>query len=283
MVGVDRRASRRGERSSDAASPLERLWARRLWVLRESATVAALAAAAWAAFQLRFEFAVPEEWAGLVGRAAVMLAILQYGLLALSSVHRRSWRFTGIGDALVVLRALGTSAVAVGALHAPDPDRHALGGELRGLVGLGLRDLAGLDQVGQRVAEHRGAQRPHRALRVTGLGLLLDRIGLLLREPALLDERIEAPGGALRMELVEGLGHVGLRDAELLRELLLELRVTRIAVVRADDAGGGDGGAADRGDADRRRGADQDGLLGELHWVLRDGCRCLRLQRAAAT
>ncbi len=115
MVGVDRRSGRRSERSGAAALPAL-IWSRRLWVVREAATVAVLVLAGRLAFALRYDLAVPEEWAGLVGRATLTLAAVQYALLAVASVHRRAWRFTGVADAIAVLRSLALSVAVVAVL-----------------------------------------------------------------------------------------------------------------------------------------------------------------------
>ena len=117
MVGVDRRASVRGERSSSGGGLVTRIIARRMWLTRESLTLIGLVLAGWLAFQFRFEFAVPDEWDAIVLPAAVAMALVQYAALAAGSVHRRSWRFTSLVDAAAIVRALGIALVLLSVLR----------------------------------------------------------------------------------------------------------------------------------------------------------------------
>lgn len=112
-----------------------------------------------------------------------------------------------------------------------------------------------VDLAAEGTAEQRRAPGLHRRLALPGADLLLERVGLGLRQPARGDELAGPLGGALGVHLAERALDVGLGDAELLGELALELGVAGV-VASADDAGGGD--------ADESGGADQGGLLGEL-------------------
>jgi FlaA1/EpsC-like NDP-sugar epimerase len=117
VVGVDRRTSRRGERDATAGTLLERIIARRLWILRESLTFAALGLSGVLAHLLRFEFALPFEVREVILPTVASLAALQYGMLGLGSVHRRSWRFTSLADATAVTRALVASGLVAAAVR----------------------------------------------------------------------------------------------------------------------------------------------------------------------
>jgi FlaA1/EpsC-like NDP-sugar epimerase len=193
VVGVDRRASQRSARGERPSLPL-RAWAYRLWFAREGATLAALAVAGHAAFLLRFDGAVPEPWSDRLLSTAVALAVVMYGALAANGVHRRSWRFTSVPDAVVVLRAMVMAAVAVAVLNLM-PLRLVRLVRLDVLLGLptsivvlahllGLVVVLGL-RLSRRVAVERPGRRgrgvaPHRAI-VIGSGTVAAG---LLREVA---------------------------------------------------------------------------------------------------
>jgi len=113
VVGVDRRAGRRGERAAAAPTLSRRILARRMWVAREALTVTGLVGATVLAFWLRFDLALPDEWRGRVVLSAASIAAVQYALLAVGSVHRRAWRFTSLRDAVAIVRALLLSGLAV--------------------------------------------------------------------------------------------------------------------------------------------------------------------------
>ncbi|MEY3019714.1 MAG: hypothetical protein RLZZ272_698 [Actinomycetota bacterium] len=87
-------------------------------VARESTSVAILAAAHLAAFLIRFEVDVPEPYVGVASASLVPVVAVNVAALWSLRVHRRSWRFTSLADAVAIAQAILLGAGALFGLRA---------------------------------------------------------------------------------------------------------------------------------------------------------------------
>jgi len=163
VVGVDRRTSG-GLRPLDGPGALARLAARRLWLARELLTFLGLTLATVLAFLLRADLRLtPEAWEVTLA-TALLVAGVQWLLLVLVDAHRRSWRFTSLGDAVAVLRGLGASLLLLailrlGVIPLPSLDAFDLLATLPWAVLIGGHLFALLSVLGMRLVRRGLAER----------------------------------------------------------------------------------------------------------------------------
>lgn len=75
--------------------------------------VAAVVAAWWLAYQLRFNFAIPEAYVSILWQSLLWVTPLQAGILWRIGLYRGVWRFASLPDLKRILIAVGLCALAV--------------------------------------------------------------------------------------------------------------------------------------------------------------------------
>ena len=95
-------------------------------LLRELATVIAVAAAYLLAYEVRFEFQVPADFRSTALTTLPLVVALQFGLLRVLGVQRHSWQFTSLWDVVAITGAMLVSSVLLVTLRFALPPLAAL-------------------------------------------------------------------------------------------------------------------------------------------------------------
>jgi FlaA1/EpsC-like NDP-sugar epimerase len=251
-----------------------KIWGVLRWSSYTTLDLALIAIAWWAAFWLRFNLDVPEEFTGLMWQT-LGLPVLAFALTLTSSrVYRHIWRYTSLADLsrLVMAVALGGLLTAVGILmlRAPNFPRSVL--LLHPL--LGLLFLGGVRVAARWLAEHRLPQLPSTGTPTLLLGSVqdaADALRSLKSSTRFFPVGIISPNTAERGRVLQGVSVLGGLEqlAETVRESGARVALVlaapgqagrREAMLAAADAGlallalprpddwlqGGDGGTAPR-------------------------------------